>query len=73
MLDNARLVFRNFTMNITAYLETHREAQKLIQFGKLRFDWSIQRSPERLTQYNLVRCSYVEINIGIFITLVFIL
>ena len=39
--------------------------------GKLRFDWSRQRSPERPTQYNLVRCSYVEINIGILIRLLF--
>ena len=59
----------NFTMNITAYmyLETHRVAQKLTEYGKLRFDWSIQRSLGRPTQYNLVRCSYVKINIGILI------
>ena len=44
-------------MNITAYIETHR------------FDLSIQNSPEHPTQYNLVRCSYVEINIGILIRL----
>ena len=62
--------FRNFTMNITAYLETHRVAQKLTEYGKLRFDWSIQRSLGRPTQYNLVRCSYVEINIGILIRLI---
>ena len=61
--------FRNFTMNITAYIETPRVAHILTEFGKLRIDWSIQRSPERPTQYNLVRCSYVEINIGILIRL----
>ena len=66
MLDNARSTFSVFTMNITAHLETHREAQILIELGKLRFDWSIQRLPERPTQYNLVRCSYVEIT-GMFL------
>ena len=61
--------FRNVTMNITAYLETHRVAQNITEYGKLHFDLSIQRSLGRPTQYNLVRCAYVEINIGVLIRL----
>ena len=61
--------FQNFTMNITIYLETHRVVQKLTEYGKLCFDWSIQRSLGRPTQNNLVRCSYIEINISILIRL----
>ena len=48
--------FRHFTMNITAYLETPREAQQLPEYDEMRCDWLIQRSPERPKQYNLVTC-----------------
>ena len=73
MLNKARSAFSEFYNEYYGIpIETPRDAQKLTQFGKLRFDWSIKRSPERPTQYNLFRCSSVEMNIGILIRLSYV-
>ena len=73
MLDNTRSAFSKFYYEYYGIPRNTSRSAKMdrIWYRKLRFDWSIQRSPVRPTQYNLVRCSYVEINIGILIRLLF--
>ena len=64
--------FREDAENMNFPYITPREAQKLTEFGKLRFSWSIQRSPERPHTIQLVRMFIRKINIGILIRFVVI-